>query len=186
MAARKTTREANKPFGPKAPRFTAPPEAVAYFSDSGKELDRRWKIEDLLLEAVGLDWAREEVPYRHVKEKMSGVGVEEVKDAGRKLLRDRRVHLVQGKAYRTDRSGIIHSTPLTPVASSNVKAVGYYAARTAGVHSVLAVSFLSGTTYFYDLPAGYFKAMMAAPSKGKYLHWEIKVKNVPYDGPYSI
>jgi hypothetical protein len=54
----------------------------------------------------------------------------------------------------------------TPVESSNVEAVGYDAPARR-----LWVKFRAGSTYRYEgVPAETFRGLVAASSKGKYLH----------------
>lgn len=57
-----------------------------------------------------------------------------------------------------------------PVSSSNLQAVGYD-------HSthVLEVEFTNGSVYqYFDVPQSIYQGLMAAPSKGSYLHTHIK------------
>ena len=54
--------------------------------------------------------------------------------------------------------------------SSNVAGVGY-----DGVNEVLTVEFNNGSRYnYYDVPSHIFDGMKTAPSKGSYLHANIK------------
>jgi hypothetical protein len=58
----------------------------------------------------------------------------------------------------------------TRVISSDLCSVGYDLAS-----ATLEVTFHSGGTYqYYGVPQSIFDALMAAPSKGKYLHRHIK------------
>lgn len=60
-----------------------------------------------------------------------------------------------------------------PVTSSNVARIGYQ-------NGQLQVDFNSGSSYIYDnVPQEMFNKFQTAPSKGKFLHWEIK-GNYPY------
>lgn len=60
-----------------------------------------------------------------------------------------------------------------PVTSSNVARIGYQ-------NGQLQVDFNSGSSYIYDnVPQEMFTKFQNAPSKGKFLHWEIK-GNYPY------
>ncbi len=53
---------------------------------------------------------------------------------------------------------------MIPVQSSNLSSVGYDPAT-----STLYIAFHSGRTYaYYGVPAGVHKALMLAPSKGRY------------------
>lgn len=59
---------------------------------------------------------------------------------------------------------------LTPVTSSNLRAVGY----DAGARE-LWVEFVNGSVYVYEgVPAEVHAALMAAPSHGKYFDAEVK------------
>ena len=59
---------------------------------------------------------------------------------------------------------------MTPVASSNVQAVGYDVS-TQSLH----VSYLNNRTYVYsDVPQGVFEELLRAPSKGSYLNRAVK------------
>lgn len=61
-----------------------------------------------------------------------------------------------------------------PVQSSNIAAVAYSNKGTLGVR------FISGKSHLYDgVPADVHKAMMAAPSIGKFFAAEIKGKYAP-------
>lgn len=60
----------------------------------------------------------------------------------------------------------------TPVTSSNVKAVAYYGQGRTGL---LRVRFHSGSEYEYQGPPyEVYAGMLDAPSKGKYLHRQVK------------
>ena len=63
-----------------------------------------------------------------------------------------------------------------PVASSTIASIGYDPDT-----ETLEVEFLSGAVYqYYNFPQGTYDAFVAAPSKGQFLHYEIR------DGyPYS-
>ena len=57
-----------------------------------------------------------------------------------------------------------------PVSSSNLRAVGYDPGA-----SVLEIEFHSGGIYQYpQVPCAIWRALMAAPSKGKFFHAHIK------------
>lgn len=59
---------------------------------------------------------------------------------------------------------------MTPVESSNLAAVGYDPAQ-----RTLYVEFKGGGLYAYaDVPPATHAALMAAPSKGRYLNAEVK------------
>jgi hypothetical protein len=59
---------------------------------------------------------------------------------------------------------------MVPVDSSNVAAIGY-----SSVEQVLVVDFHNGGHYrYFQVPIGVFEAFLAAPSKGRFLNWEIK------------
>lgn len=65
----------------------------------------------------------------------------------------------------------------TGVQSSNVKAVAYYADLRAGAGrgNVLAVRFLNGGEYWYfGVPLPVYVGMLAASSKGRYVHENLK------------
>lgn len=58
----------------------------------------------------------------------------------------------------------------TYVSSSNVRSVGYDESS-----ATLEVEFLSGAIYrYFNVPRATYDAFMAAPSKGKFLNWQIK------------
>lgn len=62
------------------------------------------------------------------------------------------------------------------VASSNVASVGYDA-----VAETLEIEFHSGAIYqYYGVPSGVYEDLMSTPSKGSYLH-----RNVRHAFPYS-
>lgn len=57
-----------------------------------------------------------------------------------------------------------------PVVSGNVHSVGYDSQR-----CILEVQFHNGSVYhYYAVPAHIHQGLMAAPSKGQYLHREVK------------
>jgi KTSC domain len=59
----------------------------------------------------------------------------------------------------------------TPIHSSNIKSVGYG-------NNVLQVEFASGEVYEYEnVSNGTYEELMAAKSKGSYLHNKIKGKH---------
>lgn len=63
---------------------------------------------------------------------------------------------------------------LTPVESSNISAVGWE-------DEVLEIEFNKGGKYrYYGVPEEIYKAMMAAPSKGKFFHSRIRPKQYEY------
>ncbi len=108
----------------------------------------------------------------------------EIVQAAERLRRDRRVIEQGGRIVVAGPQRRAAESPWKSVVSSNVKAIGYYTSVKSGVKSVLGVQFLSGTTYYYDVPIAVYWRFAAAKSFGKFLHWEIKVKNYSYDGPY--
>lgn len=60
----------------------------------------------------------------------------------------------------------------TPVSSSNISAIGYDADN-----QLLEVEFNNGSVYSYSgVPSGEYEGFMAADSKGKYLHANIKTR----------
>ena len=64
----------------------------------------------------------------------------------------------------------------TPVNSSNIAAIGYDPDS-----QILEVEFLDGSIYDYsDVPDYHFEGIMAAPSKGQYLHQHIKKGGYTY------
>jgi hypothetical protein len=65
-------------------------------------------------------------------------------------------------------------SPIYPVSSSNVESVW-----TDG--NDLFVKFLAkgrwpSTTYYWPGAAGMLQAMLASPSKGKFVHWQLEVQ----------
>lgn len=59
---------------------------------------------------------------------------------------------------------------LEPVTSSNITAIGYDADK-----QVLRVNFKSGGRYeYHGISPALHKSLMAAQSKGNYLHWYIR------------
>ena len=57
-----------------------------------------------------------------------------------------------------------------PVNSSNIDSVGYDPDK-----NILQIKFKSGGIYnYHDVPKRIYTTMIAAPSKGKYFHQEIK------------
>lgn len=62
------------------------------------------------------------------------------------------------------------SIPMTPTTSSSITAAGYDA-----VTATLRVRFVRGRTYDYiGVPADAYDAFLAAPSKGRFVNFEIK------------
>ncbi len=56
------------------------------------------------------------------------------------------------------------------VDSSNIAAIGY-----GSINQVLQVDFHTGSRYrYFEVPLGVFEAFLAAPSKGRYLNYQIK------------
>ena len=63
----------------------------------------------------------------------------------------------------------------TPVTSTDILSVGYDADQ-----EVLEIEFIKGAVYQYSgVPVGVYEGIMAADSKGKYFHANIK-KNYSY------
>jgi hypothetical protein len=70
----------------------------------------------------------------------------------------------------------IDNVELTPVASSNLDAVGYESAsaETDEVNT-LYIRFASGPTYaYYNVPQDVYEGLMSAASKGEYFHYNIR------------
>ena len=63
---------------------------------------------------------------------------------------------------------------MKPVESSNIKAIGWE-------DEVMEVAFVKGGVYRYTgVPEEIYKAMMAAPSKGKFFHARIRPRQHDY------
>lgn len=85
-------------------------------------------------------------------------------------------------ASRTRAIELADAAAWHPVTSSNIRAVCW---RSVGKQTGLGVWFLSGTSYFYpSAPHDVYVAMMAAPSKGKYLNGVV-IPNYPHVGPFK-
>jgi hypothetical protein len=66
---------------------------------------------------------------------------------------------------------------MEPVVSSNIGEIGYDFDE-----STLYVRFLNGSLYRYsDVPPDIWDSFRVAPSKGKYLHREVKVPGYAYE-----
>jgi hypothetical protein len=72
----------------------------------------------------------------------------------------------------------------TGVQSSNVVALAYYSSDKAG-ESCLGIQFKGHVFYTYPVPRTYYKAALAAPSKGKWTWAALRRTTIPYDGPLT-
>lgn len=82
------------------------------------------------------------------------------------------VHARRDDTYRRRWQAMLGAQPVTmiPVVSGNIARVGH-----DPVTLTLTVAFVSGGLYeYYLVPVGVFAALLAAPSKGRFLHREIK------------